>query len=168
MRLIMLTREDLPLPVSRLRVRRQVIEIRQADLQFNYQEAEDFLRTGMGITGLTPQDIQALEQRTEGWIAGLQLAALSLQSDPDPSIFVHLFTGSDRYILDYLLEEVFTRQPADIQNFLLATSILDRFCASLCDSILETIPRTPNRAQRSLQGDDRTIGACELISHPTG
>ena len=134
MRLILLTREDLPLPVSRLRVRRQVIEIRQADLQFTPQEAEDFLYAGMGITRLTAEDILALEQRTEGWIAGLQLAALSLKYDPDPSRFIQSFTGSDRYILDYLLEEVFTHQPAEIQNFLLSTSILDRFCAPLCDA----------------------------------
>ncbi len=136
MRLFLLTREDLPLPVSRLRVRRQVIEIRQADLQFSLHEAEDFLHEGMGISGLTPQDVLALEQRTEGWIAGLQLAALSIRSDPDPANFIKNFAGSDRYILDYLLEEVFSHQPPEIQNFLLATSILDRFCAPLCDAVL--------------------------------
>jgi LuxR family transcriptional regulator, maltose regulon positive regulatory protein len=137
MRLILITREDLPLPVSRLRVRRQMIEIRQADLQFSPTEAEDFLRVGMGISQLTNQDILALDQRTEGWIAGLQLAALSIRSDSDPSKFIQSFAGSDRYILDYLMEEVFSRQPEIIQNFLLTTSILNRFCASLCDFILE-------------------------------
>jgi LuxR family transcriptional regulator, maltose regulon positive regulatory protein len=137
MRLILLTREDLPLPISRLRVRRQIIEIRQSDLQFTTQEAEDFLCAGMGVTRLTSEDILTLEQRTEGWIAGLQLAALSLKYNPDPSQFIHSFTGSDRYILDYLLEEVFSHQPVEIQTFLLSTSILDRFCAPLCDVILE-------------------------------
>jgi LuxR family transcriptional regulator, maltose regulon positive regulatory protein len=137
MRLILLSREDLPLPVSRLRVRRQVIEIRQSDLQFTSPEAEDFLCNGMGITRLTAQDILALEHSTEGWIAGLQLAALSLKYDPDPSHFIQSFTGSDRYILDYLLDEVFTHQPLDIQNFLLSTSVLDRFCAPLCDTVLQ-------------------------------
>jgi len=139
MHLILLTREDLPLPVSRLRVRRQVIEIRQADLQFSPEETEDFLREGMGITRLTTKDIAALEQRTEGWIAGLQLAALSMKYDPNPASFIDSFTGSDRFILDYLLEEVFTHQPVEVQNFLLATSILDRFCAPLCDAVIEEL-----------------------------
>ena len=134
-RLTLLSREDLPLPVSRLRVRRQVVEIRQADLQFSQEEAADFLREGMGIRQLTSQDILALEQRTEGWIAGLQLAGLSIKSDPDPSHFIKSFTGSDRYILDYFMEEVFTRQSEGIQKFLLATSILERFCAPLADAV---------------------------------
>jgi LuxR family maltose regulon positive regulatory protein len=136
LRLFLLTREDLPLPISRLRVRRQVVEIRQSDLQFTLQEAEDFLYTGMGISRLPDSDIQALEQRTEGWIAGLQLAALSLKNSPDPSGFICCFTGSDRYILDYLLEEVFTTQPQELRDFLLCTSILDRFCAPVCDALL--------------------------------
>lgn len=135
-RLVLLSREDLPIPLSRLRVRRQVIEIRQSDLQFTPHEIGDFLRTGMGITQLTGEDIVALEQRTEGWIAGLQLAALSLKYSPDPSKFIRSFTGSDRYILDYLMDEVFSYQPVAIQTFLLSTSILDRFCASLCGIML--------------------------------
>jgi LuxR family maltose regulon positive regulatory protein len=143
MHLILLTREDLPLPIPRLRVRRQVIEIRQADLQFSPVEAEDFLREGMGISGLTSRDILALEQRTEGWIAGLQLAALSMKYDPDPARFIETFTGSDRYILDYLLEEVFTHQPEKLKNFLLATSILERFSAPLCDTVLEEMQGHP-------------------------
>jgi LuxR family maltose regulon positive regulatory protein len=155
--LILLTREDLLLPVSRLRVRRQLIEIRQADLQFTSQEAEDFLTTGMGVTRLTADDIHALEQRTEGWIAGLQLAALSLKYNPDPSRFIHSFTGSDRYILDYLLEEVFTHQPVEIQTFLLSTSILDRFCASLCDAVLEEYE------QQSSHSDDHSQRMLEQL-----
>jgi LuxR family transcriptional regulator, maltose regulon positive regulatory protein len=155
--LILLTREDLPLPVSRLRVRRQMIEIRQADLQFTPQEAEDFLYAGMGVTGLTAEDILALEQRTEGWIAGLQLAALSLKYNPDPSRFIHSFTGSDRYILDYLLEEVFTHQPVEIQTFLLSTSILDRFCAPLCDVVLEEYQH------QSSHSDDHSQRMLELL-----
>jgi LuxR family transcriptional regulator, maltose regulon positive regulatory protein len=138
-RMILLSREDLPLPVSRLRARRQLVEIRQSDLQFTPQETEDFLREGMGISHLTMKDILALEQRTEGWIAGLQLAALSMKYDPDPARFIRSFTGSDRYILDYLLDEVFTHQPAELQNFLLSTSILDRFCAPLCDVVFEEL-----------------------------
>ena len=135
-RLILISREDLPLPISRLRVRRQVIEIRQVNLQFLPEEAGDFLREGMGIKQLTADDILALEQRTEGWIAGLQLAGLSIKSDPDPAHFIKSFTGSDRYILDYFMEEVFTRQTEEIQKFLLATSILERFCAPLSATVL--------------------------------
>lgn len=159
MHLILLTREDLPLPVSRLRVRRQVVEIRQADLQFTAEEADDFLRVGMGITLLTPKDIAALEQRTEGWIAGLQLAALSMKYDPNPSQFIDSFTGSDRFILDYLLEEVFTRQPVEVQNFLLATSILDRFCVPLCDAVLDALQSS---AKGSRNGSREML---ELIEH---
>lgn len=144
MHLILLSREDLSIPVSRLRVRRQLVEIRQADLQFSLDEAGDFLREGMGIGQLTANEISALEQRTEGWVAGLQLAGLSLKSDPDPAQFIQSFTGSDRYILDYLMDEVFKYQPAEIQNFLLATSILDRFCAPLSDSLLEVMQDRSN------------------------
>ncbi|RPI84456.1 MAG: hypothetical protein EHM41_13340 [Chloroflexi bacterium] len=143
MHLILLTREDLPLPVSRLRVRRQVIEIRQADLQFSFEETRDFLSEGMGIPGLTSQEILALEQRTEGWIAGLQLAALSMMYGADREQFIQSFTGSDRYILDYLLDEVFYHQPEEIQSFLLATSILDRFCAPLCDAVINEFEDSP-------------------------
>jgi LuxR family maltose regulon positive regulatory protein len=137
MNLILISREDLPIPISRLRVNRQVVEIRQSDLQFSTVEAEDFLREGMGIETLTQSDIQALEQRTEGWVAGLQLAGLSIKSLADPSKFIKSFTGSDRYVLDYLIEQVFKHQPNEIQTFLLATSILSRFCETLCDTILE-------------------------------
>ncbi len=135
LQLILLSREDLPLPLSRLRVRKKIVEIRQADLQFFPEEAEDFLREGMGITQLTRDDVLVLASRTEGWIAGLQLAGLSIKSDPDPSHFIQTFTGSDRYILDYFMDEVFTRQPGETQKFLLATSILERFSAPLCDAV---------------------------------
>jgi len=139
MNLILISREDLPVPISRLRVSRQVVEIRQSDLQFTTVEAEDFLREGMGIETLSQSDIQALEQRTEGWVAGLQLAGLSIKSLADPSKFIKSFTGSDRYVLDYLMEQVFKHQPTEIQTFLLATSILSRFCEPLCDTILEEV-----------------------------
>jgi LuxR family maltose regulon positive regulatory protein len=143
LRLIVLSRENLPLPVSRLRVRRHLVELRQADLQFSLTEAEDFLREGMGIRQLTDRDILVLEQRTEGWIAGLQLAGLSIQSETDTARFIRAFTGSDRYILDYFLEEVFARQPAEIQQFLLASSLLDRFCAPLCDAVVGVLADVP-------------------------
>jgi LuxR family transcriptional regulator, maltose regulon positive regulatory protein len=153
MHLFLLTREDLPLPISRLRVRRQLVEIRQADLQFSFEETQDFLLEGMQISDLTRQEILALEQRTEGWIAGLQLAALSIRYGSDRDQFIQSFTGSDRYILDYLLEEVYSLQPEEMQNFLLATSVLDRFCAPLCGIVLsefEGSSAVPENRTRSL------------------
>ncbi len=131
LRLIMISREELP-----LRVMQQFVEVRQSHLQFTPLEAEDFLREGMGIRGLTVTDILALDQRTEGWVAGLQLAGLSIRSETVPSRFIQSFTGSDRFILDYFMEEVFTRQPEEVRNFLLASSLLERFCAPLCDAVL--------------------------------
>jgi LuxR family transcriptional regulator, maltose regulon positive regulatory protein len=159
MHIALLTREDLPLPVARLRVRRQMVEIRQADLQFTPEEVDDFLREGMGLT-LSSREIAALEQRTEGWIAGLQLAALSMKYDPDPAGFIDSFTGSDRYILDYLLDEVFHHQSQEIQTFLLSTSVLDRFCAPLCDTVLEELlgqpVETPSLSQALLELVERS------------
>jgi LuxR family transcriptional regulator, maltose regulon positive regulatory protein len=135
MHLVLMTREDPLLPIPRLRARGQVLEIRQKDLCFTVQETADFLERAMG-PGLSPENVAALEQRTEGWIAGLQLAALSMQGTDDPKGFIQDFTGSNRYVLDYLIEEVFKRQSAEVQVFLLKTSILERLCDSLCDSVI--------------------------------
>ena len=134
--MIILTREDPPLPLSRLRARGQVTEIRQADLQFTLDETADFLRQAARLE-LDQGDVAALHQRTEGWIAGLQLLALSLRGHADARQLIQSFTGSDRYILDYLVDEVFQRQPPDVQDFLLKTSILDRFSAPLCDAVAD-------------------------------
>jgi len=134
MHLVIATRADPPLPLSRLRGRGAMIEIRADDLRFTPDEAATFLNQVMGL-GLSADDVAALESRTEGWIVGLQLAALSMQGRKDITGFIAAFTGSHRYILDYLLEEVFQQQPADVQDFLLKTSILDRFAAPLCDAI---------------------------------
>lgn len=128
------TRTDPPLPLARLRARDQLVEIRAADLRFTPDEATAFLNRVMGLP-LAASDVAALEARTEGWIAGLQLAALSMRGHSDISGFIAAFTGSNHYILDYLVEEVLRRQPADIQAFLLQTSILDRATASLCDAL---------------------------------
>ena len=136
MHLVIITREDPPLPLARLRARGQVVEIRQADLQFTTEETADFLRR-VAQTELAPDDIAALQQRTEGWVAGLQLLALSLRGHDDIKRMVESFTGSHRYILDYLMDEVFQRQSADVQDFLLKTSILGRFTAPLCDAVAE-------------------------------
>ena len=131
------TRADPPLPIARLRGRGQLTELRLADLRFTPDEAAQFLEQAMGLT-LGADDVVALSSRTEGWIAGLQMAALSLQGEDDVSRFVATFTGSNRYVLDYLLEEVLRREPEQMQTFLLQTSILDRLRAPLCDAVLES------------------------------
>ena len=139
LRLLIASREDPPLPLARLRVRNQLTELRTADLRFTPAEAAEFLNRMMGLN-LSEVDIAALEARTEGWIAGLQLAALSMQGQSDPAGFIKSFTGSHRFILDYLVEEVLGRQPGEIQNFLLYTSILERLCGPLCEAVLGTPP----------------------------
>jgi len=135
MHLVIATREDPRLPLARLRVRGQLTELRAADLRFTPTEAAEFLDQVMGLN-LSAADVAALETRTEGWIAGLQLAALSMRGYTDTANFIKSFTGSHHFVLDYLMQEVLQRQPANTQDFLLRTSILDRMCASLCDAVL--------------------------------
>jgi len=134
MHLVIATRADPPLPIARLRGRGQVTELRQTDLRFTLDEAAEFLNRVMGLE-LSTEDVAALASRTEGWIAGLQMAAVSMQGQEDVAGFIQAFTGSDRYILDYLVEEVLQRQPESAQTFLLQTAILDRLTGPLCDAI---------------------------------
>ncbi len=142
MHLVITTREDPDLPLARLRARGQLTELRLADLRFTPAEAAEFLNQMMGLN-LSLEDITALETRTEGWITGLQLAALALQGSlsmqghPDTSRFIQSFTGSHRFVLDYLVEEVLGRQPEHIRSFLLQTSILDRLSGPLCEAVTE-------------------------------
>ena len=135
MHLIIASREDPNLPLARLRTRGQLTELRAADLRFSPAEAADFLNQVMGLS-LSIENIAALEARTEGWIAGLQLAAISMRGYPDAASFIQSFTGSHRFVMDYLLEEVLQQQSESIQVFLLRTSILDRMCGPLCDAVL--------------------------------
>jgi LuxR family maltose regulon positive regulatory protein len=135
LRLVIAGRADPPLALARLRARGELVELRGADLRFTTQETADFLNQVMGLK-LGPAEIEAIEARTEGWIAGLQLAALSLQDRPDTERFLRVFTGSHRYVLDYLVEEVLRRQPEEIQQFLLKTSILERLSPDLCEALL--------------------------------
>src|SRR6266571_2414027 len=134
--LILVTRTDPPLSLTRLRAGGRLAELRAADLRFGTAEASAFLQTVMGLD-LEASAIATLERRTEGWIAGLQLAALSLQGRTDTSAFLASFTGSHRYVLDYLSDEVLARQPAPVQQFLLHTSILNRLSGPLCDAVTE-------------------------------
>ena len=135
MHLVIATREDPHLPLARLRARGQLTELRAADLRFTPAEAAEFLNQVMGLN-LSAEDIAALETRTEGWIAGLQLAALSMQGHRDAASFIKSFTGSHHFVLDYLVEEVLQQQSESVQTFLLRTSILDRLCGPLCDAVL--------------------------------
>ncbi|HNS04158.1 MAG TPA: LuxR C-terminal-related transcriptional regulator [Anaerolineae bacterium] len=135
MHLVIATREDPQLPLARYRVRGQLTELRAADLRFTPAEAAEFLNQTMGLQ-LSDGEIAALEARTEGWIAGLHMAALSLQGRADAASFIRSFSGSHHFVLDYLLEEVLGRQPAGVQAFLLRTSILDRLCGPLGDAVM--------------------------------
>lgn len=135
---VLATRADPLLPLARLRARGSVTELRAADLRFTVDDTGAFLNTVMGVS-LSSEEVAALATRTEGWVAGLQLAGLSLQgrSAEDTARFIAEFTGSHRYIVDYLLDEVLLRQPEEVQRFLLHTCILGRLCAPLCAALLE-------------------------------
>ena len=141
-RLVIASREDPQLPLARLRASGQLTELRATDLRFTPDEAAAFLNHAMDLN-LSAGDIAALEARTEGWIAGLQLAALALQGTlsmqgrSDTASFIQAFTGSHRFVLDYLMEEVLQRQPEAVRHFLLQTSILDRLCGPLCEAVTE-------------------------------
>ncbi len=136
--LVIITREDPPFSLPRMRVQGQLTEIRERDLRFTLSEAQAFLVRTMGLE-LSTQDIGKLEERTEGWAAGMQLAALALDElsdDEERRTFIEAFTGSNRLIVDYLISEVLQRQAEMTRQFLLRTSILERFCAELCDQIV--------------------------------
>jgi LuxR family transcriptional regulator, maltose regulon positive regulatory protein len=136
MHLVITTREDPQLPLARLRVRGQLTELRATDLRFTPSEAAEFLNQVMALD-LSAEQVAALETRTEGWIAGLQLAALSMRGREDVALFVRAFAGDNRYIVDYLIEEVLQRQPERVRRFLLQTSILERLSGPLCDAVTE-------------------------------
>ena len=135
MHIVIGSRSDPPLPLARLRARSQMAEIRAVDLRFTPDEATKFLNETMRL-GLSPEAIAEIETSTEGWITGLQLAALSITGRSESARFAPRFGGSNRYLVDYLLQEVFERQPAEIQKFLLHTSMLERLCGPLCDAVL--------------------------------
>jgi ATP/maltotriose-dependent transcriptional regulator MalT len=135
MHVVTSSRSDPPIPLARLRARGQLAELRAADLRFTLEEAAALLR-GVWELDLSEEGIAALEERTEGWVTGLQLAALSLRGASDPTQFIQGYTGSQRYVLDYLTEEVLQGQPKNVQAFLLQTSILERLNAELCEAVL--------------------------------
>ena len=134
-------------PSARLRARSELLELRLADLRFTTKEAADFLNHTMGLQ-ISPTDVASITTRTEGWIAGLQIAALSMQNIDDVSGFIASLAGSDYYIFDYLVKEILARQSPEIRHFLLCTSILDQLTAPLCDALLagdvESPPTRPS------------------------
>lgn len=136
MHLVITTREDPALPLARLRARNQLTEIRTADLRFTEDEAAEFLNHATGLR-LSAEAVAALDKRIEGWVAGLQLAALSMQDKADTPAFIRSFNGTNQFVLDYLLAEVLQKQPESVQRFLLPTSILNRLSGSLCDAVLQ-------------------------------
>jgi len=131
---VLATRADPPLPLARLRARGQLLEIRAGDLRFTVEESAAYLNGPMELT-LSPADLAALDGRTEGWIAALQLAALSMRERDDVAGFIAGFAGDDRYVMDFLGEEVLGRQPDDVRDFLLCTSVLERLTGPLCDAV---------------------------------
>jgi len=147
MHMVIISRTDPPMPLGRLRVQRELTEIREADLRFTLDEATTFLNDLMELA-LSTTEIATLEARTEGWIAGLQLAALSLQGRADRQDQILALSGSHRHVIDYLVQEVLSRQPETVQQFLLHTSILERFNASLCEAVCPPQP-PPGAAQRA-------------------
>src|SRR5215813_1332312 len=134
LRVVLSSRADPPLPLARLRARGQLAELRAADLRFTVAETAAFLREVTGLD-LPAASVAVLQDRTEGWAAGVQLAALSLRGQADPARFIAAFAGSHRYVLDYLTEEVLAGQPEQVLRFLLETSVLDRLCGPLCDAV---------------------------------
>ena len=153
--LVIASREDPPLPLPRLRARRQLVEVRAADLGFSVAEAAAFLDTGLGLR-LPEAEVAVLVDRTEGWAAGLQLAGLALRDRPDAAAFVAAFTGGHRLVADYLLAEVLDRQPPPTRRFLLATSVLDRLCGPLCDVLLPPEESGGGSSQEILEDLERT------------
>jgi LuxR family maltose regulon positive regulatory protein len=136
--LVIITREDPPFSLPKMRVQGQITEIRERDLRFTWSEAQAFLEKTMGLE-LSAQDIDKLEERTEGWAAGMQLAALAMEelsNGEEQRDFVEAFAGSNKMIVDYLISEVLERQAETTRRFLLRTSILERFCAELCDHVV--------------------------------
>lgn len=167
MHLIITCRADPPLPLARWRSRNELNELRADDLRFTASEIETFLNQIIGLS-LTGEDIAALEARTEGWVVGLQLAALSMQGRnmAEQRNFISVFTGSHRYVLDYLMEEVFDRQPENIRNFLLQTSILNRLNGSLCDAVLMTPIEKKDPANHNSQATLENLERTNLFIIP--
>ena len=153
LRLVLTTRSNPPFAVSRLRATHKLTEFRMNDLRFTLDEAQAYLKRSLGAE-VSPETVTVLATRTEGWAAGLHLACLALQDQDDQVDFLHSFQGTQRYIMEYLVDEVLSHQPQPIQEFLLGTSILDRFCAPLGDAVVKTMHYDSDDAQQAQSGQD--------------
>ncbi|MEM7132658.1 MAG: LuxR C-terminal-related transcriptional regulator [Chloroflexota bacterium] len=164
--LILISRTEPPLPLSRLRVRQHMVEVRATDLSFSIDEAHSLFSQSLDVC-LGQETIRILQERTEGWIAGLQLAVLSLRDLADETLFVQTLSSGNRYIMEYLLDEVLTHQPPIVRDFLLYTSILDRFCAPLCEAILgnEWVNRMVALMSTSEQNSPLSMGTTGAAIH---
>ena len=162
--LVIVTREDPLLPLARLRARGQLTELRAEDLRFSSSEAAEFLNQVMGLN-VPAEDVAALERRTEGWIAGLQLAAISMRGHKDVTGFIRSFTGSHHFVLDYLLEEVLEQQSDSVQEFLLQTAILDRLTGSLCDAVRFGKTQSPSSSKGIAIGQNNSQATLEMLEH---
>ena len=159
--LLIAARSDPSLPLARLRARGQMVELRAAGLRFSGAEAAQFLNDVMGLH-LDAGSIAVLEERTEGWVAGLQMAALSMRDRRDVDGFIASFSGTNRHILDYLLEEILACQSSETQRFLLHTSVLARLTAPLCDTVLEN---GPSQDERTGVGPDRPSSSSAVLEY---
>ncbi len=159
--LVIATREDPPLRLARQRAHRQLVEIRADDLRLTSDEAALFLADVMDLA-LSPSDVAAMTVRTEGWIAGLQLAALAMRDHMDLDSFLASFTGGHRFVVDYLMEEVITRLPAHLQAFVLQTAILDQLCSPLCDAVLER-QKAKGKKQKDGAGDADLLPSQQVL-----
>ena len=167
---MIVTRLDPPLPLSRLRVQKQITEVRAAELRFSVAEAGIFFERALGIS-LAAEVVQALDERAEGWIAGLRLAALSLQDGADPAALAAAFRGTQHHVLDFLLEQVMTQQPPCVAEFLACTAPLEMLCASLCSEVLDGIPIPPDAYEtrfvtpRRVDGDLPRIDSRAILEY---
>ena len=160
MHLVISSRSDPPWPLARFRVRGELSELRSQDLRFTQEEAAMFLNDMMGLA-LSGEDVSALESKTEGWIAGLQMAAISMRKRNDRTSFIQAFTGSHRYVIDYLMEEVLGQQTPQIQDFLLKTSILERLNSDLCDAVIGE--QSPDGSEPATAKRTISIGTSQAI-----
>ena len=165
--LIVLTRSDPPLKLARRLGRREMVELRTADLRLSRPEATTFLNEVMALD-LSEADVETLTKRTEGWVTGLHLVALSLDQQENRAAFVRDFAGNDRYVMDYLVDEVFSKQPAETQRFLLYTSVLDRLCPVLCQELFEGLSTDASVADAPVDATAmlRTVEASNLFLQP--
>jgi len=156
--LVIASRQDAPFSITRLRASQAITEIRMADLRFTLEEVQSYLHLCLGAQ-VSPEIVRILVERTEGWAVGLRLACLSLRDQEDYAGFLETFQGTNRYIMEYLVDEILSRQPQPIQTFLLCTSFLDRFCAPLGDALLEAIA-----TNAEISGGQEQLSSGEILA----